>query len=280
MERDLERPSSRQIPITRRHSLFIAGSILCGASSLALAQARQLAEFGIVLMSGKGGPPGIFLANLAALLRDNGAIVVLPGMPWQGSHGRPRGYMESYDQAMERIDGAVRALRSRGAKRIVVGGQSMGANAALGYAARRGNDLAGIIALAAGHVPEFFANDPEIAKGLAKAKQLVAAGRGDVPTMLPDSNQGKKFQVPAKPSAYVSYFDPHGPAVMPRNAAAMPPIPLLWVTGRREPYPRRQGYAFVYAPQHPKSQYLEVDAGHLDTPDVARRQVVEWLRTL
>jgi hypothetical protein len=33
-------------------------------------------------------------------------------------------------------------------------------------------------------------------------------------------------------------------------------------------------------PRHPKSKYLVVKAGHKDTPNVAREQVVAWLKGL
>jgi pimeloyl-ACP methyl ester carboxylesterase len=236
---------------------------------------------GVVLLHGKGGGPGGLLARLAAALESSGAAVSMPAMPWRGSHGQPDGYLESYDQAMARIDRAVQQLRSRGARRIVVGGQSFGANAALGYAARRGGSLAAIVVLAPGHVPELPGFRKAVADGVSKAKQLVASGQGNAPTLLPDTNQGRRYQVSAKPTAYLSYFDPDGPAVMPRNASRMPAVPLLWVVGTGDAmYQRGEDYAYARAPKHPKSRYLVVSAGHADTPNAARDQVVAWLKAL
>ena len=54
-------------------------------------------------------------------------------MPWS-FHRR---YAATYDQAMTEIDAAVAELKAKGARRIVVIGHSLGANAAIGYAARR-----------------------------------------------------------------------------------------------------------------------------------------------
>jgi SAM-dependent methyltransferase len=42
----------------------------------------------------------------------------------------------------------------------------------------------------------------------------------------------------------------------------------------------RFGVCLRARPRHPKSKYLVVNAGHIDTPNVAREQVVAWLRTL
>ncbi len=71
-------------------------------------------------------------------------------------------------------------------------------------------------------------------------------------------------------------FDPDGPAVIPKNAAAMgaaaKPVPLLWVVGKLDPIDRRgPEYAFNAAAKNPKSKYIEVFAGHLTTPLVARQ---------
>ena len=270
-----------QRPVDRRQSLVLLGSFLCTVPSLALAQSRDLSGVGVVLLHGKGGGPGGLLGSLATALESSGAAVAMPAMPWQGSRGQPNGYLEFYDQAMGRIDRAVQQLRSRGARRIVVGGQSFGANAALGYAARRGGNLAAVVVLAPGHVPELPGFRQAVADGVSKAKQLVASGQGNTPTLLPDTNQGSTYQVSAKPAAYLSYFDPNGPAVMPRNAARMPAVPLLWVVGTGDAmYQRGEGYAYARAPRHPKSRYLVVSAGHADIPNAARDQVVAWLGAL
>jgi hypothetical protein len=119
------------------------------------------------------------------------------------------------------------------------------------------------------------------APAVAKAKQLIAEGKGDLPSSFPDMNQGKTFDVRATPKVYVSYFDPNGPAPMPRNAAAMKAVPFLWVIGRDDPlFSAGPTYAFDRAPRHPKSKYLEVNARHENTPDVAKDQIVVWLKTL
>src|SRR5262245_52955803 len=108
-------PGLLQRPADRRQSLVLLGSFLCAAPSLALAQSKGLSGMGVVLLHGKGGSPGGLLASLAAALESSGAAVAMPAMPWQGSRGQPNGYLESYDQAMGRVDRAVQQLRSRGA---------------------------------------------------------------------------------------------------------------------------------------------------------------------
>jgi pimeloyl-ACP methyl ester carboxylesterase len=120
-----------------------------------------------------------------------------------------------------------------------------------------------------------------LADEVARAKQLVASGRGGTLASFLDLNQGNTFQVQATPAAYLSFFAPNGPAVIPRNAAAMPAMPLLWVIGRRDRLAEAgRKYAFDLAPRHSKSRYLEIDAGHFDTPTVSRPEVIAWLKAL
>src|SRR5262245_30771364 len=261
----------------------IAMAVLLGGGWAhgANAQAADLRGFGIVMMHGKGGGPEGLIAPLVSALKDNGAMVSTPIMPWHGKHGRPDGYMETFDQAMQKITRSVSELKLQGATRIVVAGQSFGANAALAYAVRNGQGLAGIMMLAPGHTPELGYNRAHIQSGVARAKELAAAGRGDTVAILPDFNQGQQFEVRAKPTAYLSYFDPHGAAVISRNATAIPPLPLLWIIGRSDPlFALGEGYAYARAPKHSKSKYLVINANHRDTPDAARQDVIAWLKSL
>jgi pimeloyl-ACP methyl ester carboxylesterase len=197
-------------------------------------------------------------------------------MPWSFN----RRYAATYEQAMAEIDAAAAGLKAKGATRIVVIGHSLGANAAIGYAARH-SDLAGVVALAPGHLPEAERMRSFVSDAVARAKQLIAAGQGDVSQSFPDMAQGVPLVAHATPTVYLSMFDPDGPAVIPKNAAAMGPVPLLWVVGKFDPIDRRgPEYAFNAGAKNPKSKYVEVFAGHLTTPLVAKRQVVEWINSL
>ena len=105
-------------------------------------QAQSLAWTGVVLMHGKTGLPGSLLTDLATALRKEGAIVVTPEMPWS----RKRIYDASYDQALAQIGALAANLRKRGATKIVIAGQSLGANAAIGYGVRHG-DIAAVVGI-------------------------------------------------------------------------------------------------------------------------------------
>ncbi len=263
-------------------SLALATAILlpsfCGAAA-----GGALQGLGIVYLHGKGGWPGGFNGGILSSLQDEGALIAKPEMPWS-FHRR---YAATYDQAMAEIDAAIAELKAKGARRIVIIGHSLGANAAIGFAARRPDlaDLAGVVALAPGHLPEVGRLRSFVADALVRAKSLIAAGKGDVPQTFPDMAQGIPLVATATPIVYLSMFDPDGPAVIPKNAAAIGaaphPVPLLWVVGKLDPIDRRgPEYAFDAAAKNPKSKYIEVFAGHLTTPLLARKQVVEWINSL
>jgi pimeloyl-ACP methyl ester carboxylesterase len=240
----------------------------------------DLHGLGVVYLHGKAAWPGALNGGILGALQDEGALVATPEMPWS-FHRR---YAATYDQAMAEIDAAATGLKAKGATRIVIIGHSLGANAAIGYAARYPG-LAGIVALAPGHLPETEGLRSFVADAVERAKELIAAGKGDVPQTFPDMAQGLPLIATATPVVYLSMFDPDGPAVIPKNAAALgaavAPVPLLWVVGKLDPIDRRgPDYAFNAAAKNPKSKYIEVFAGHLTTPLAARKQVVDWINSL
>ena len=261
------------------HVLARAAAALTALIALCLAgpaQSANLQGVGVVFLHGKGGWPGSFDGGILSSLQDEGALVAAPEMPWSFN----RKYGATYEQAMAEIDTVVASLKAKGANRIIVVGHSLGANAAIGYAARH-PELAAVVALSPGHLPEVDGLLSRTRDAIAQAKQLIAAGQGDVPQQFPDLAQGIPLTTTATPVVYLSMFDPDGPAVIPKNTSAMGPVPLLWVVGALDPIARRgPDYAFKSGAKNPKSRYIEVFAGHLTTPLVARSQVIEWINSL
>ena len=105
-------------------------------------------DVGVVLMHGKWGTPQSMSA-LASELGSRGYLLSNAEMPWSGR----RLYDVDYPAALKEIEQQVNDLRAKGAKRIVVAGQSMGANAAVAYASS-GFPLDALVILSPGHFPE------------------------------------------------------------------------------------------------------------------------------
>jgi pimeloyl-ACP methyl ester carboxylesterase len=270
----------RAFTASRRNGAGLAVLALARTLSLLVliatpVQAAGLQGVGVVFLHGKGAWAGAFDGGIPATLKGDGAVTASPEMPWSIT----RMYGATYDEAMREIDAAVDGLKAKGATRIVVIGHSLGANAAIGYAARR-HGIAAVVALSPGHLPETAEMRSRTAEAIARARTLAAAGETSR-RIWPDRIQGIPTLATASPAVYLSMFDPDGPAVVPKNAAALRGVPLLWVVGKSDPiFARGRGYAYSRAPKNPKSRYLEVSAGHLTAPWVARSEVVEWLKSL
>lgn len=198
-------------------------------------------------------------------------------MPWS----QRRNYDQPYGVALEEIAAQVQAFRKEGYQRVLLAGHSFGANAALAYMAEMG-DADGVIALAPGHAPQYMYENGMGREAVDKAREWMAAGRGDEKLTMLDLNQGQKRQVSMKAQVLLSYFDPQGLGHMPGAAAAFKkPVPLLWVVGTGDPlYRAGAAYAYDKAPAHPASKYLVVQADHVSTPDVAAAEVLAWIQAL
>jgi pimeloyl-ACP methyl ester carboxylesterase len=250
---------------------LVLALVLAAAAPL---QAAGLQGMGVVFLHGKGMWPGAFDGGIPGALEAEGAQVVSPEMPWSFT----RMYGATFEQAMAEIDAAVAGLKAKGASRIVIIGHSLGANAAIGYAARR-SVVAAVVALAPGHLPETPEMRARTRDALAEARQMYAAGEQARHTW-PDMVQGIPTFASATPAVYLSMFDPDGPAVIPKNTASLR-IPFLWVVGDGDPiHERGRDYAFARGARNPASRYMEVSAGHLTTSLAARSRVVEWLKAL
>ena len=156
---------------------------------------------------------------------------------------------------MAELEAEVARLRAAGAAKIVVGGQSFGANMALVYGARH-PEVDGIVALAPGHFPERFVHNPEIVQSVDKARSLIAAGKGQQTANFDDVNQGRSRQVSAKPAVYLSFFDPQGGAIMSRNAARLAPhTAFLCIVGAHDQgNATSEGAIFHQAPKNPQDR--------------------------
>ena len=159
-------------------AVVIALWLLAAATPLL---AGSLQGTGVVFLHGKAVWSGMFDGGIPAALEAEGALVASPNMPWSFI----RMYGATYDDALREIDAAVADLKSRGATRVVVIGHSLGANAAIGYAARR-SGVAAVVAISPGHLPETSEMRARTADAIVEARRLQAAG--DRPPCLAGSD--------------------------------------------------------------------------------------------
>ena len=252
----------------RRNSLIFA--LLAALWPLA-ASAEQI---GVVLMHGKQSAPGQHTA-LTTAISNQGFIVDAPEMCWSYR----RIYDQAYGDCLREIDEAIGRLKQKGATAFVVAGHSLGANGALAYGAMT-KGLKGVVALAPGHRPDVLGRRAEVAASLKGARELVAAGRGDVPVShFFDFNGDFQVRLFTTSNIYLSFLAPDSLAVMPNNAARLS-APLLYVVGTGDPLQRGPDEIFAKAPPHPLNRYVTVRAGHFDTSAASASAMIAWLKQL
>jgi pimeloyl-ACP methyl ester carboxylesterase len=258
-----------------RKFIFVAGVLFAfalGTPPLAQAEGKT----GIVLMHGKDGTakPQSPIGELIEFLKTD-FLVDAPDMPWSRSNGLNKTLEESFKD----IDLAVERLKSAGASKIVIGGHSMGAAAALAYATQR-SDLAGVLMIAAGHRPDLWARKNMSA--LENARALIASGNPKDRVDINDKDQGKLFTRSVAADVAVSWFDPDGLVVMQNSAGKLKEgTPVLFIIGEDD-FLRPTGESLIFNkfPSHPKSAYVVVSGGHKQTPGIGKSEIADWMKKL
>ncbi len=234
---------------------------------------------GVVVMHGKvapGGHVGKTTGQLVSVLRNHGFLVETPEMPWSPSHH----YDVSYGEMLGQIDAAILHLRERGAVTIFVAGHSFGAASALGWCAAHNGAAAGIIALSPGHVPESGLMREDFAPSVARARQMVADGKGDQTGDFADMNQGQPMAVTTSARHYLDWFAPDGPANLHHNVAACGGLPVYWAISSAELGKPVDRPMYETLPANPANVFTVVPGKHAETADGAATSVAGWIESL
>lgn len=260
-------------------ALFIAWQSLClSAFAQSLGQLSINGSTAVVALHGKWGkPPG----PLAASFEAAGVRVVSPAMTWS----RERLYDVDYASALQEVHVLVLKLRSEGANTVVLAGHSLGANAAIAYAARYG-DVDAMMIFAPGHLPEVQYRAGQTHASLRAARERRDIGQGEQRDFeFTDFNSGdRKRQIVSSAVVFLSFYEPQGLANMSESAAQVRvSIPVLYAGTTQDPIHRwGQGPRYIYdrLPMHRKSVYLESAASHIDVPQAVTAAALAFLAEL
>jgi pimeloyl-ACP methyl ester carboxylesterase len=261
----------------------LAGMALATAVALGgVASAAAQGAIGLFYMNGKQAPastPGS--GDIASKAAAAGIRVVVPSMPWAA--GGWERISVTPEQVFDLIDGYANQLRGQGAQRIVVAGQSLGANVALAYAVARQN-VAGVVMAAPGHNPlGSYSRNASIKDNIDQACQLARSGQGNQSFTGADDNQGNIIRVSTTAAVYCAWLSPRGRASMPVQAAQLPAsIPVMVVIGTRDPsFGYIENNVYKPAAKNSYSRYLVVDGGdHRNTDHAASQRIVDWIKGL
>lgn len=261
--------------------LALLVGVIVGLPALSWPAVAQ-SDIGVVLMHGKqampGQPPG--MTSLESELQRRGIKVISPRMPWSGSDWQRINV--TIEGAHALIDAQAAELRSRGARRIVVAGHSIGANVALSYAVAH-PEVAAVVMISPGHSPAFSARTmPDYAAALDKAAALVQSGHGTQAFTGPDNNQGRKFEVSTTAEIYLSWMSPRRAGNMANQAPLLSErVPVLVMIGDSDPAaPITESSIFRPAAKHSYSKYLPVSGDHGSAIANSVGQIAAWVAGL
>lgn len=246
-----------------------------------VASAAAQGTVGLIYMHGKQGRANTSgSGDIASKAQSAGMKVMVPSMPW-GS-GDWEKISVTPEQVFAIIDGYANQLRAQGAQRIVIAGQSLGANMALSYAVARQN-VAGVVMAAPGHSPfGSYSRNPSIKSSIEQACQLAKAGQGNQSFTGLDENQGNSVRISTTAAVYCAWMNPRGLASMPVQAKELPAnIPVMVVIGTGDPsFGFTENNIYKPAAKNPYSKYVVVDADHRNTDHAASQRIVDWIKGL
>jgi pimeloyl-ACP methyl ester carboxylesterase len=231
------------------------------------------ARVGIVLLHGIGAT-GASMEPLAARLRQAGWAVSTPDLPYGG----PAAFSQPVDTAERIVLGELEKLRRGGAERLVLAGFSLGGFFAAHMAGRTPVDA--LVAIA----PNGGSDMKQLEDQLARARELIAQGRGQERTLLKDADvvgPGRHDLPNATPAAYVTWFDPAG--VMNWRAVwqrLRPGTPVFLVVPTKDLANLRKVKRELWEglPDHPANRLYEPRSDHLGASMAAADAAIAWLR--
>ncbi len=230
-------------------------------------------EIALILMHGKWGKtPG----PLARYFEREGYRVFSPEMPWS----ERRLYDTTYRAGLEEVHREVERLRAAGAKKVIVGGESFGANGALAYQAVYG-DADALLVLAPGHMPGSWYRSGLTRDAVERAGALATEGNRDQRFSFTDSNQERQRNLSATVDTYLSFFRPNGLANMNVSARGIKqPVPVLVVNSTNEVKTQGRQFIFEALPPHPKSVYIESALDHGNAAEGARTEAQRFIDSI
>jgi len=193
-------------------------------------------------------------------------------MPWSGH----RYYDVPYRVGLEEIHREVEKLRAAGARMVIVGGESFGANGALAYQAEYG-DADALVLLAPGHAPGGWYRSGQTRDDVDRAIALAKEGKTSERFAFMDQNDSPR-RMTATVDSYLSYFAPRGRGNMNVSARRIKrPVATLVVNSSREVQSQGRAFIFDALPPHPRSVYVESPMDHGSAAEGARADVRRFI---
>ena len=245
--------------------------VLLGVMPLPVVGAGQS---GAVVIHGKGESPERVKAIMNALRLEN-VLVAAPELPWSAR----RLYDRPASDADAEVDAAIAQLRSDGARRVYIIGESLGASYALRYASRPG--VTGIVAIAPNHAPESPLYIRSYADDIRKARDLIASGRPQALLEFLDVIWGdRRNRITTSARSFLSYFDPTGPLNMTSIVQGVRrDVLVLWIVPQGDSVQRQYSLdLYQRLPKNPGSRLVELPVQYINVAGASVPAIVQWMR--
>lgn len=266
-------PAAGGDPATLNFSCTGSQAYVPPAGPIVLPAASGMATTTVILLHGKQSSPVGPVSRLFTGLNAANFDVVAPYLPWGGNT-----WTGTLCEGLVYLNELVEAEGAKG-RNVVLAGHSMGGVHALIYGAiPLSSAVKAIIPIAPGHFPHLSKKiQSDTASSIARARQLVASGMGDVLDTFTTRNLGKAVDISATPRAYLSY---HALNEFPdiRQVLPLQVLPVLWIGGRDDSLTTVMNYASLSGRiRSANSRYQLLDGDHFTVLDNSVGPMSAWL---
>jgi dienelactone hydrolase len=239
-------------------------------------QAGAAEKVGVVCLHGKWGAPAQ-MQGMARYLEGEGFLASAPQMAWSGT----RQYDQTLEDTAAEVTAAIGDLRGKGATKVVLLGQSLGAVFAAYYMGRHAVD--GLIGVSPGHNPAARRYREEAAESVARAREMVLRGEGKEKDFFLDLNSGSRSKsVRTTAEIYLDYNAPDGPLAKDTLVAGLKPATPLLILANSDEVGKSNGeLSRALASRHSPDAVRVLQGNHMSLIDgEAKPAVAGWLKSL
>lgn len=256
--------------------ILARGMVLLWTLACMVLPAGAAEKIGVVCLHGKWGAP-TQMQGMARYLEGEGFLVSTPQMAWSG--------MRQYDQTLEdaaaEVTAAIGDLRGKGATKVVLLGQSLGAVFAAYYMGHHAVD--GLIGVSPGHNPAARHYREAAAESVAKAREMVLRAEGKEKASFFDFNSGSRSKsVRTTAEIYLQYNAPDGPLAKDILVAGLKPATPLLILANDDEVGKPNGeLSRALAGRHAPDALRVLPGNHMSLIDgEAKPAAAEWLKSL
>ena len=233
-------------------------------------------EIALIVLRGKRSTANS-LATTIEFFRDREFTVVDPMPPWSND----RNFDETYESMLLQLNQQVQDLKNSRAKKIVLVGQSFGANCIFAYLSLYA-DIDAAVTMAPAHFPDrMYQNNHSIRILVDLARKLARKGQSSFEIAFNDSSSGDMKRINTTVENFLSYFDPAGLANMYNTIPQITrSIPILYISAQDDEQRDNGDDKVSMLPENEKTKYVKSDQTHFRVGISHNEEILEFIKSL